>query len=175
MYSFTVYQSKTQPTFRVVAGEHVKHADAATCTVRVYQGAERQDAIDAAYSGETDAAIKSQIARFGVTPSRKLRSVEERRTQMAAAVVEILGQLHLLDTSTRTPRPISVATAYKMGSDSAADIDAENPFAPDEEREREFHQAWEEGRTDQLVDMEAQEYSDSREVSAMAKVGCRFF
>lgn len=70
MYSFTVYQSKTQPTFRVVAGDHPKFAKVDNFSVRIYQGADRQAAIDAAFAGETDEKIKAQIARFGVTPGK---------------------------------------------------------------------------------------------------------
>lgn len=70
MYNFTIYQSKTQPTFRVVAGEHARHEGSDGFTVRIYQGPDRQAAVDAAFAGETDEKIKAQIARFGVTSEK---------------------------------------------------------------------------------------------------------
>jgi len=82
MYSFTVYQHKTQPTFRVVAGEHTAHSEIGAFMTRVYQGADRQQAIDAAYAGETDETVRSQIARFGLTEPRAPKREAVRRSMM---------------------------------------------------------------------------------------------
>jgi hypothetical protein len=67
MYSVIVYQHKTLDTFRVVAGEHTAHSDIESFTTRVYQGSDRQQAIDTAYANEELADIRAQIERFGVS------------------------------------------------------------------------------------------------------------
>lgn len=72
MYSFTVYTHKKTDAFRVVAGEHTQPTDAELFNVRVYQGADRQAALDVAYSDERDVRIKSQIERFGVSAPKMI-------------------------------------------------------------------------------------------------------
>lgn len=67
MYSVTVYESKDHKTIRVVAGDHVPHADCENYSVRIYQGGDHQQAIDAAYAGEELTGIREIIARFGIT------------------------------------------------------------------------------------------------------------
>lgn len=85
METFTVYESKhvardlnsneiANGGFRVVAGKHVPHTGIEHCTTRVYQGSTMQDAAQAAYSAETRADIKSQIARFFDVESPALRA-----------------------------------------------------------------------------------------------------
>lgn len=80
MQSFTVYESKTTETFRVVAGEHAKHEGAESFRIRIYQGKDTEAAARAAHSGERRADIRAQIERFFTpesrNPSRRLDSVD---------------------------------------------------------------------------------------------------
>lgn len=99
MHSFTVYEFGSRE-FRVVLGVHAAHANAGASSVRVYQGSEPQSAVLAAFSGETRADIKSQIARF---LSPEMARKVERNTAFGPLV------------QNSAPRPTSDA-----GADSAA-------------------------------------------------------
>ncbi|RJP44521.1 hypothetical protein C4587_01920 [Candidatus Parcubacteria bacterium] len=71
MFTFYVYEhKKVRTSFRVVLGEHKQHRGAEDYTIRAYQGATKQLAVDAAYSGETRNDIREQIARFNPTITR---------------------------------------------------------------------------------------------------------
>jgi len=73
------------------------------------------------------------------------------------SVAEISGVLCIIDG--RTPKPLTVKRAFRMGVDACRSQDIENPFAYDEPREGEFYEAWNEGHESEQERM-GDEYAD---------------
>lgn len=116
MYSFTVYQHKISASFRVVAGEHPKFDSAAEYSVRVYQGADRQAAIDAAYSGETVPDIKRQIERFGVTKTPAVNSPFGKKVARSLKAVDFILTNPRDGTLSKDEREAAISAANYMFS-----------------------------------------------------------
>lgn len=73
------------------------------------------------------------------------------------SVVEISGALHILDG--RTPKPLTMRRAFRMGVDACRAQESDNPFAYDEPREAPFAEAWEDGFNNEQERM-GDEYAD---------------
>lgn len=64
MFTFTVYSSKIDLSFRVVAGSHAPMAQPDNWRTSVYEAPTADQAVMAAYSAETIERIREQIFRF---------------------------------------------------------------------------------------------------------------
>lgn len=93
MFSFTVYSSKIDTGFRVVAGEHAPMQNPEQWRVSVYQGLTPGAAAQAAYEFEKVERIREQILRFIPDPQIEIPSIVARsKVSVAEAVKRMKGK-----------------------------------------------------------------------------------
>jgi hypothetical protein len=97
VFKFTVYSSKIDGGFRVVAGDHAPMREPQNWRVSVFEGLTRDAAAMAAYACEHVERIREQILQFVEVPALAMQGEFSRQAQAITrtSLAKVLERRHL--------------------------------------------------------------------------------